>query len=71
MRSLNKSVWPFQTLVRFPELDDEIDRWCRNYFENDRDWFSYRFRLDEYMYAFKDEAAFLLFRIRWGNHENS
>jgi hypothetical protein len=64
VRKLKKNVWPYQVLMK-PDAPTLIDIWCtENLGRRFNDWFSYNSE-DKRIYAFKDEATLLVFKLRW------
>jgi hypothetical protein len=72
VRKLKKNVWPYQSVLNL-EIDDQQDKemvkWCNETIGlRFRDWYSYSFNRNRRIYAFKDEATLLVFKIKWGQH---
>ena len=81
MRQLNKKVWPYQIILKDVFERDaagyicnsrdnggDIYRWC-NEIIGEKEWYSY-FEYNDMIYAFKDEASLLLFKITWRYNGN-
>ena len=62
MRALKNNVWPYQVTV----TDNKIisDDWCKNHIgRRFRDWYSYNIDHSTRIFAFKDEATLLVFKL--------
>lgn len=74
MRNLKKDIWPYQIRLNMPNLHTvkELlapDEWCVNTVgRRFVDWYSYSLTDKSRVYAFKDEATLLVFKITWGNY---
>lgn len=69
MRKLKTEVWPYQ--VRTKLLSLAVDEWCtENLGYRFREWYSYYTTHDERIFAFKDEATLLVFKLRWSYNGN-
>lgn len=76
-RVLRKEVWPFQLLVRMDALSTtnsvekllEVENWCAEYIGNRfNEWYSYNLGDKHRIFAFKDEATLLVFKLKWGQY---
>lgn len=73
MRKLKKELWPYIISVRSNDYPT-MDKWCSEQlgyrFKN---WYSYSDRTNwnganlSRVYAFNDEAVYLVFKLKWGN----
>ena len=64
MRKLKKEVWPFQTTIK--STNESIDKWCEETLgRRFRDWYGYYSPDEGRIYAFKDEATLIVFKLRW------
>ncbi len=69
MRQLKKEFWPYSTRLYNVADNVDPDKWCRETVGyRFKDWYSYSFDSKERMYAFKDEATLLVFKLKWGNY---
>jgi len=65
MRKLKQQVWPFQIKIMNNGPIKPIDDWCaENLGRRFNEWFSYDWE-DKRVYAFKDEATLIVFKLRW------
>ena len=63
MRHLKKELWPFQ--IKIYTLKDVTD-WCNTSIgKRSKDWYEYS-ENNTRVFAFKDEASLLAFKITWG-----
>lgn len=77
MRKLKQAVWPYQLGIKVAApnygvalSDDalEIDKWCSEILGRRFDaWYGYNDDKDKRIYAFRDEATLLVFKITWGH----
>ncbi len=76
MRQLKKNVWPYQIVLKnevpingvFVLPSDATDKWCSETLGiRFKDWYGYNLDKDKRVYAFKDEATLLVFKLTWGN----
>lgn len=80
MRQLKKNIWPYQIVMKNeptqngifmqPPADQEsMDKWCyRTLGKRFQDWYGYNTdNNSKRVYAFKDEATLLVFKLTWGN----
>lgn len=69
MRQLKKDVWPYSTSIKYLDYNNvtEIEDWCTEKFGwRFTYWYSYGDYCDKCRtYAFKDEAALLVFKLKW------
>lgn len=64
MRKLKKELWPFQIILK--SGSEEIDKWCEEAIgRRFLDWYGYYYQDNTKIYAFKDEATLLVFKLRW------
>lgn len=76
MRTLKKEVWPYQVMVKMPAIETvkelaALDNWCKDSVgRRFVDWYSYGLGDRTRIYAFKDEATLLVFKIAWGHYGN-
>jgi len=64
VRKLKQEVWPHQIRIKHDGLTT-IDDWCaENIGKRFNEWFSYNAE-DKRVYAFKDEATLIVFKLRW------
>lgn len=74
VRILKREVWPYQAIIKMPTqraIDELIplDEWCKTTVgKRFVDWYGYGLNETTRMYAFKDEATLLVFKITWGNY---
>lgn len=74
MRTLKKDVWPYQVYIKMPPAETvnelvSLDNWCGTTLgRRFRDWYSYSVGDNTRLYAFKDEATLLVFKLTWGNY---
>jgi len=74
VRNLKKDVWPFQIKIRTsdnPTVKELLgpDVWCTQVVgRRFVDWYSYNLTDKTRVFAFKDEATLLVFKIAWGNY---
>jgi hypothetical protein len=74
MRILRKDIWPYQVFIKIPETQKveeliALDTWCENTIgKRFKDWYSYNFRSNTRIYAFKDESTLLIFKLAWGHY---
>ena len=68
MRVLKKEIWPHRIIIK--TLDESIqDTWCNKMLgRRFDDWFGYNIDNDKRIYAFKDEATLLVFKLTWGQY---
>ena len=72
MRKLNKEIWPYQIIVDTLTLTQEgqvfrLDDWCSNTLgPRFKEWYGYNIDDKARIYAFKDEATLLVFKLAWG-----
>lgn len=67
MRKLKHDVWPYQITIK--STDESIDKWCvESLGQRFREWYGYYTTHEERIYAFKDEATLLVFKIKWGQY---
>lgn len=70
MRKLKHELWPYQIRIRIHDdtAENDIFKWCNGTIGHRfMHWFSYSY--DNYkLYAFKDEATLLLFKLTWGQY---
>jgi hypothetical protein len=71
MRQLKRSIWPHQ--IALYDLDtktlEDISKWCTEHLGyRFQGWYSYIFNGKEYVFAFKDDATLLVFKLKWGNY---
>jgi hypothetical protein len=65
MRALKKESWPYQIEVHDRELD--VHEWCiENMGRPHHDWYAYRGTKSQLVIAFKDEADFIVYKLKWG-----
>jgi hypothetical protein len=65
MRKLNHKVWPYQTTI-YLDGQAAADQWCRDRFGiRFKDWYSYSVDSQTRLFAFKDEASLLVFKLAW------
>ena len=67
MRSLKKEIWPHQITIK--TLNESIqDASCNRLIgEKFTDWYGYDMDNDRRVYAFKDEADLVVFKLTWGD----
>ena len=85
MRHLNKNIWPYTILLRnvtsnselgaYIQLDGgkakKINDWCNQRIGKlYHDWYTYYIDGNDKIYAFKDEASLLAFKLTWGYNGN-
>lgn len=64
MRKLKTETWPFQISIK--SGNSNIDEWCEETLgRRFRDWYGYNTTHEERIYAFKDEATLIVFKLRW------
>lgn len=64
MRKLKQEIWPYQTSVKSVN-EESIDDWCiENIGRRFREWYGYT-HTNGKVYAFKDEATLIVFKLRW------
>jgi hypothetical protein len=64
VRKLKKEVWPFQITIK--TTNEGIDKWCEeNLGKRFQEWYGYYTTHEERIFAFKDEATLLVFKLRW------
>ena len=74
MRTLKKDIWPYQVFVKMPSVETvnelvALDNWCaESVGKRFVDWYSYGLGDKTRIYAFKDEATLLVFKITWGHY---
>ncbi len=74
MRTLKKEIWPYQVFVKMPTAETvnelvALDNWCtQSIGRRFVDWYSYGLGDKTRIYAFKDEATLLIFKITWGHY---
>jgi len=74
VRNLKKDIWPYQMKVRMPDVNTvkELlapDEWCKQTIgRRFIDWYSYNLTDKTRVFAFKDEATLLVFKLTWGNY---
>lgn len=72
MRKLRTEVWPYQITLPHgidQKANDEVFKWCNEAIGlRFKDWFSYSYDLDKTLYAFKDEATLVIFKLKWKYH---
>lgn len=75
MRTLKKEIWPHQVFVKMPTAETvnelvALDNWCaRSIGRRFVDWYSYGVNDNTTrIYAFKDEATLLVFKLTWGHY---
>jgi hypothetical protein len=76
VRHLKKDIWPYQIFIKLEfgwitsvEELTSIDTWCtQNVGNRFREWYSYNLDGGTKIYAFKDEATLLVFKLRWSEY---
>jgi hypothetical protein len=76
VRNLKKEIWPYQMEIRMPDVKSAAellapDKWCTEIIGlRFKDWYSYTLRDSQgrRVYAFRDEATLLVFKLTWGNY---
>lgn len=64
MRHLKRSTWPYQATLR-NEVVADICNWCRqNAGAQMHEWMWFT-QYNDAIFAFKDEATYLMFKLRW------
>lgn len=64
MRKLKQDVWPCQYIII--STNDSVDDWCnQNIGRRFRDWYGYDNTNKERIYAFREEADLIVFKLRW------
>lgn len=65
MRKLKTNVWPYTIAIQSNNFSP--DQWCSdNVGRRFADWYSYDDSRRKRVYAFKDEATLLVFKLKWG-----
>jgi hypothetical protein len=71
MRKLKREIWPYTIFVSCqPNNIGEIyaiDAWCQKHGNRFDNWYSYNMNNGR-LYAFKDEATLLAFKLTWGKN---
>lgn len=67
MRHLSKKAWPYQITLRSDSLRDS---WLNEHIGKcNQDWYYYSNNdYTDTIFAFKDEASLLAFKITWGHY---
>lgn len=72
MRKLKREIWPYEIILQKAETIPDarnIDKWCNETLGyRFRDWYSYSIHGDNRIFAFRDEAVLLVFKLKWGNY---
>ncbi len=74
VRNLKKDVWPYQIKIEIPNVETvrqllAPDDWCtQTVGRRFVDWYSYNLTNHTRVFAFKDEATLLVFKLTWGNY---
>lgn len=69
MRSLNKKIWPFQSICA--TSNNEVREWCDIALGKVcKYWYSYIGEQNRTYYAFKHEEDMVLFKLRWNKNGN-
>jgi hypothetical protein len=69
VRVLKKELWPYQISIPLREWgpDHAPEKWCKEHVgRRFKEWYSWKDKQERtWMFAFKDEATLLVFKLAW------